>query len=77
MSFSYYHDTIENFKNTDNDTIWGQMTHENDFDLSLNQRGAWDKEIELLKEAFKDWEDGEQSYIALEYNIPRLYTRIE
>lgn len=77
MSFSYYHDTIENFKNTDNDTIWGQMTHENDFDLSLNQRGAWDKEIELLKEAFKDWEDGEQSYIALEYNIPRLYTRID
>lgn len=75
MKNVFYSSRIGDFKNETPDQVLGIMARENFFDLEIQQKNAWIKEIELLQAALRDeWNEGK---ILFEYTIPRLGKRID
>ncbi len=74
MGNSYYEDRISDFLEKDKNEILGCLVENNEFDLDDNQKRAWIKEIEILKEEFFDFDRG---FISFEYTIPRIGKRID
>lgn len=54
MTRSYYSDNIRQFLATPNKLILGILINNHQFELKEQQRNVWIKEIEILKEEFKD-----------------------
>ena len=53
MRHAYYKSTVAEFLADTPDAILGRLAKINEFDLELNQRDAWLKEIEILKNALQ------------------------
>ena len=69
----YYSDTLTNFFSTDPALILGKLAKANEFALEQTQRGAWEQEISILKQALL----GYTGQIYFEYSIPRMGKRID
>ena len=69
----YYSDTLTNFFSTDPALILGKLAKAIDFALEQTQRGAWEQEISILKQALL----GYTGQIYFEYSIPRMGKRID
>jgi hypothetical protein len=54
-------------------TLLGVLTESSNFDIELPQRGAWEETIEILKAALP----GIDGYLYLEFDVPRLGSRID
>ncbi|MBP5398570.1 MAG: DUF2075 domain-containing protein [Bacteroidales bacterium] len=75
MQRFYYSESIHHFLSQDVENILGSMSAINEFDLTLEQRGAWLDEITILKETLSRLGKGGQ--IIFEYTIPRLGKRVD
>ena len=75
MQRVYYSETISRFLSQDVNSILGVMGAVNEFDLSLEQRGAWLGEIEIMKRTLRELR--KEGHIAFEYTIPRLGKRVD
>ena len=69
----YYAATISNFIKSSEQEILGALAEGNEFSLEITQRGAWQKEIRILKEVLTDYE----GHIYFEYSVPRMGHRID
>ena len=76
MSLPYfYSDSISEFISKSLPTILGELSQRNTFSLSIEQRNAWTKEIELLQNILRPYSG--RGSIFFEYNIPRMGRRID
>ena len=74
MKRSYFSDYTSNFLTTDESSILGELVRSHTFNLNELQRNSWIKEISILKLSL---EDHYNSYICLEYSIPRMGKRAD
>ncbi len=75
MARYYYSETFSSFLSQQSELVLGCMDSENEFDLALEQRGAWLEEIEVMKNVLSSLNiDGQ---ILFEYTIPRLGKRVD
>lgn len=70
---AYYAAPISIFLSSHPDQILGTIAGAQTFDLELEQRRAWQQEIEILKESLQ----GIEGTIFLEFDVPRLGSRID
>ena len=75
MQRFYYSDSFANFLSQDEEYILGCMDLVNEFDLTLEQRGAWVEEIPLMKNVVAALPG--EGQIFFEYTIPRLGKRVD
>ena len=73
MKRCYYSESIDHFRDTNEDVILGRLAKENEFSLESSQREAWLAEIRILKDVLKSYE----GHIFFEYSIPRMGERID
>lgn len=71
----FYSDSISDFLSKHASTILGELSHHNTFNLTIEQRCTWEKEIELLKTILPAY-DG-HGHVFFEYSIPRMGRRID
>ena len=74
MKRSYFSDYTSNFLTTDESSILGELVRSHAFNLNELQRNSWIKEISILKISLLDHRN---SYICLEYSIPRMGKRAD
>ena len=75
MQRYYYSETFSTFLTQKSEYVLGCMDKMNEFDLTLEQRGAWIEEITLMKSVISALNcDGQ---ILFEYTIPRLGKRVD
>lgn len=70
---SYYASSISEFINKTDNEILGALTKNGEFDLTITQNEAWQKQIAMLKESLY----GLYGDVIFEYVIPRLGRRID
>jgi hypothetical protein len=70
---AYYVADVAKFIATTLDAILGNITANSDFAVDTAQRDAWVAQIEVLKPAL----DGVEGKIFLEFNVPRIGSRID
>ena len=75
MNRAYYSDTIADFLERDDESILGALTNKSAFDITTEQRGAWQKQIHVMKQAVADYRGRGKIYF--EHDIPRLGGRID
>lgn len=75
MQRYYYSATCASFISQDVNSILGRLSSDNEFDLTLEQRGAWIEEIAVMKETIKAI--NRDGHIIFEYTIPRLGKRVD
>ena len=75
MQRFYYADTFDHFITQSADSILGNLSGQNEFDLTLEQRDAWCQEINIMKLVVRDV--GHYGHIVFEYTIPRLGKRVD
>jgi len=73
MQREYYTNSIRAFVNTNKNEIMGALIKNSDFEVNVNQRSAWVKEIDILQSSLAPY----QGSIYLEYSIPRMGKRID
>ena len=71
----YYSETCSRFLRADDNAILGEMGALNEFDLTLDQRDAWQQEIPIMKQVVREL--GGEGDIIFEYTIPRLGKRVD
>lgn len=71
----YYSETCSSFLSQDEESILGTLSYYNGFNLTLEQRNAWLREIAVMKETLEAMGMGGQ--IVFEYTIPRLGKRVD
>ena len=71
----YYSETCSRFLRADDNDILGKMGALNEFDLTLEQRDAWQQEIPVMKQVVREL--GGEGDIVFEYTIPRLGKRVD
>ena len=71
----YYSSPIRDFIHQDAPAIVGELVRQSAHDITINQRNAWQEEIDLLKDILKKYAGRGSVYF--EYNIPRLGRRID
>ncbi len=64
---------IAEFLGEGRDALLGTLASSSEYDIELNQRGAWVDSIEFLKAALP----GIDGYLYLEFDVPRLGSRID
>ena len=75
MQRYYYNETFSRFLTQNSEYVLGCMDKINEFDLTIEQRGAWLEEIDLMKGVVAALNrDGQ---ILFEYTIPRLGKRVD
>lgn len=70
---AYYSAPITQFLKTSEHEILGTMAHNGNFPLELSQRNAWESEIDILKDQLA----GFDGHLFLEFEVPRLGSRID
>lgn len=71
---AYYHDTIPNFRRTNQIEILGKLTRGHHFALDILQKNSWIEEIALFKRDLQEISDGD---IFFEFSIPRMGSRAD
>ena len=74
MTRSYYSQNLENFFTDNTDFILGKLTKNHQFALEEQQRNAWIKQIDILKNELNGLGVGR---ILFEYSIPRMGKRVD
>ena len=74
MPRSYYSQDLEDFFTDNTDFILGKLTKNHQFDLEEQQRNAWVKQIDILKNELHGLNSGR---ILFEYSIPRMGKRVD
>jgi len=74
MTRSYYSNTISGFLQDDETRILGQLSLHHSHALEELQKNAWIMQIIILKEALKDFDNGQ---IYFEFSIPRMGKRVD
>ena len=75
MGKAYYSSTIKDFLKASNEAIFGGILIKDEFKATTEQRYAWQKEIEIMKNQLSLLcEDG---FIIFEYTVPRIGSRID
>jgi DUF2075 family protein len=69
----YFKASITSFLQRTTEEIIGSITLSNQFDSTLFQNKAWKEQIEILKEALRDY----QGMIFFEFSIPRMGKRVD
>lgn len=69
----FYHSRIESFRKESSSSILGKLSDASHFADSLEQKGAWKSQVDLLKNALT----GIEGEIYFEYSIPRMGKRID
>ena len=72
-SNAYYAEDVATFIRTKYDAVLGRIVANNTFAVDPEQRDAWLMEIEVLKHALA----GVEGTIFLEFNVPRIGSRID
>ena len=75
MQKFYYFESFSCFLNQDAESILGSLSGQNEFDLTLEQRDAWNQEITIMKKVVGSL--GTDGSIIFEYTIPRLGKRVD
>ena len=70
---AYLGTSIADFLQQSPAALLGTLTSASAFDVELPQRGAWELSIEILKTAL----EGIDGYLYLEFDVPRLGSRID
>lgn len=70
---AYYSAAVASFLAEGPPAILGILTAAHAYDLELSQRGAWEEEIGILKNAL----EGISGTLFLEFDVPRLGTRVD
>ncbi|MEI6860907.1 MAG: hypothetical protein WCL04_01480 [Verrucomicrobiota bacterium] len=70
---AYYAAEVASFIDAPSDTILGTLTANSDYAIDPPQRDAWLMQIEILKPALA----GAEGTIFLEFNVPRIGSRID
>ena len=70
---AYYSAQVSGFLREDAAGILGKLTAAHGHDLELQQRRAWEEEIEILKDALREL----GGTIFLEFEVPRLGSRVD
>lgn len=73
MNRAYYSDTIASFLELSIDAIKGKIIDNSEFADELTQKGAWNEEIQLLKQVLEPYDGA----IYFEFAIPRMGRRID
>ena len=74
MTRSYYSQNLEDFFTDNTDFILGKLTKNHQFALEEQQRNAWIKQIDILKNELNGLGVGR---ILFEYSIPRMGKRVD
>lgn len=74
MNRSYYSKNLQQFFLDSDNTILGELTKNHQFALEEQQRNAWLKQIEILKNQLLGLDSG---HILFEYSIPRMGKRVD
>ena len=74
MTRSYYSNSIAAFLKDDETAIFGHLSKHHNHDLEALQKNAWTKQIKILKEALKSFDNGQ---IYFEFSIPRMGKRVD
>ena len=75
MQRFYYSGSFCEFLSTSNEYLLGCMDQANEFDLTIEQRGAWLEEITIMRSVLQVMQSDGQ--ILFEYTIPRLGKRVD
>lgn len=75
MTRCFYEAPISVFLRRKDEEILGVLSKDNTFDLALEQRDAWLKEIAIMKHVLRELQ--QPGHIIFEYTIPRLGKRID
>jgi hypothetical protein len=70
---AYYSAPVDRFLTTDKHHVLGALAAAHTHDLEVDQRQAWEEEIEILGRALS----GLEGTIFLEFDVPRLGSRID
>ena len=70
---AYYSAPVDSFLRSDPHQVLGVLTAAHAHDLDVEQRQAWEEEIDVLREALS----GFVGTIFLEFDVPRLGSRID
>lgn len=70
---AYFSASLAEFRALSDNEVIGRMTAESQFPVELAQRNAWQEEMEILRSATV----GLDGYLFLEFDIPRLGSRID
>lgn len=71
---SYYSSSIKNFLLEDSLRIQAQLTNAHNPALERPQKGAWERQIEILKQTLQNIDRG---HIYFEFSIPRMGKRVD
>ena len=74
MGRSYYSQSISHFLADDDKAVLGELAKNHEFDLEEQQKNAWIKQIEILKEELNEFNSG---HVIFEYSIPRMGKRVD
>jgi len=74
MTRSYYSQNLPDFLTDNSDFILGKLTKNHQFALEEQQRNAWIKQIDILKNELNGLNSG---HILFEYSIPRMGKRVD
>ena len=69
LHIAYYDSTISNFCSTNESEVLGQLAEKHGFSLEIQQRIAWQGQINLLQDELRDLHEG---HIYFEFSIPRM-----
>ena len=71
---SYYSKPLNQFLVDEPRNILGELTKNHEFNLEEQQKNAWIRQIDILKEQLRDFNSG---HIIFEYSIPRMGRRVD
>lgn len=74
LHIAYYNSTISNFCSTNESEVLGQLTEKHGFALEIQQKIAWQGQINLLKDELRDLHEG---HIYFEFSVPRMGKRAD
>ena len=74
MKRSYYSKSLNQFLVDESGNILGELAKNHEFNLEEQQKNAWIRQIDILKEQLKELNSG---HIIFEYSIPRMGRRVD
>ncbi|GAA5497323.1 hypothetical protein Rhal01_03516 [Rubritalea halochordaticola] len=74
MNRYYYSSEVRDFLKESSNSILGRITDQNQFELTIQQKNAWNHQIEVLKQSLNNFPD---AHLFFEYTIPRMGKRCD
>lgn len=75
VSRAYYSSPLDKFLQDSADSVLGELTRNSGFAIELNQRDAWIRQVEILRQHLNPW--AQAGHIFLEFVVPRMGRRID